>query len=450
MMEKILLGFPKSKNTVDITKRLILEFSKKSINVQISQKSSFAEIDEFLCENKDYTILVVEDHLDDNKPAKAQYFSKLRKENPELRIIYLVNDCYHKSSYLEDIYEAKAYNCLFKKDGSIENIVYISLNPRNRSEAQSYYGFASNTDEYVEDHRSLVDMPEKVYKHRNNGDVIIKEKIVYKPPRDYQKIIGIYSPYAVGKTVIASNLAKYYTKTKLEVTLVDTDYHKKDLLYHFPLDDDDFFKMTNFYKDIAMGKEIYEVDSYAIEIGSRLKLFTDHRDSQYEITFDMVNYITRSCESNLIIIDLANYLEPELVNQILALCDERIIVSDKMISTLNGLPYKLRLQKYNMRNLTLVINRDLNMKGFSKNRIEGYFRDIELSEDEKYSVEFNNIFFVPNKFELIAESMANRDVAFGKDKEFDESIMRIANSLYQTNMLQKDRGVRGLLKMFRR
>ncbi|WP_432664783.1 hypothetical protein R9X47_00835 [Wukongibacter baidiensis] len=450
-MEKILLGFPSSKNIVDIIERFTFEFNKKGVNVQITQMSSLREIEESLLCGDDYTILILEDHLDDKKQARPQYFSKLIKENPQLRIIYLISESYHKSTYLESIYESKAYNCLFKKDGSIENIVYISLNPRNRIEAKSYYGFGSNTDDYIEDHRNFVSMSEKTYKNRiKNRGVIIKEKIVYKAPKDYQKIIGIYSPYAAGKTVIASNLAKYYTKMKLEVTLIDTDYHKKDLLYHFPLDDDDYFKMSNFYKDIAMGKEIYEIDSYAIEIGSRLKLFTDHRDSQYEITFEMLNYIARSCESNLIIIDIASYLEPELVNQILSLCDERVIISDKMISTLNGLPYKLRLQKYNMKNLSLVINRDLNVKGLSKNRIVSYFRDIEFSEEEIYSFEFNNVFFIPNKFELIAESMANRDVALGKDKEFDESIMRIANSLYQTSMKSKDKGVKGLLKMLRR
>lgn len=448
-MEKILLAFSNNEDQLDIAKMFKYEFQKKGINVEISQTLSLSEIEEFLYVNKDCITLIMGELLKDGNPVKPQYFSKIKKQNPKLRIIYLIDDSYYKSSYLESIYEAKTYNCLFRSDSSIENIVYICLNPRNGTEAKSYYGFISNTDENLGVRGSLVNGSGKKHRDRSkNGNVIIREKIVYKPPRDYQKVIGIYSPYAVGKTVIASNLTKYYTKNKLEVTLIDTDYYKKDLLYYFPLDDDDFLKLSGLYNDTEMGKEIYEIDSYAIEVGSRLKLFTDHRDSQYKITIDMVNNIIRSSESNLIIIDIARQLEPELANEILALCDERIIVTDKMISTLNGLPYKLRLSKYNMKNLSLIVNRDINIKGLWKSRIEAYFRDIELTEDEKYNLEFNNVFFVPNRFELISEAMSNRDAAFGGDEEFDESIIKIGSSLYQVNMGSKERGVKGLFKIF--
>ncbi|WP_432409469.1 hypothetical protein [Wukongibacter sp. M2B1] len=449
-MEKVLLGLSNYNKLEEIIESFTYEFGRKGVEVKILHETSFKEIEDYLSDNKDCTILILEDYLEGKIPAKSQYFSRLRKKNPALRIMYLIDNSYYKSSYLEDIYEAKEYNCLFKKDGSIENIVYICLNPRSMDEAKSYYGLTDGTDEYLEVHRGLGNLSGRKYGDKNtNENVIIKEKIIYRTPKDYQKIIGVYSPYSVGKTVLASNLAKYYTKRKLEVTLIDTDYHKKDLIYHFPLDDEDFFKLSSFYNDIEMGKEICDTNLYAIEIGSRLKLFTDHRDSQYEMTFEMLNCIVRKSDSNLIIIDISRDLEPKLVNEILELCDEKIIVTDKMISTLNGLPYKLKISKQNMKNLSLVVNRDLQMKGLTKNRIESYFRNIEYCEDEKYSLEFNNVFFIPNKYELISESIANRDIAFGNDREFDESIIKIANSLYHMNIMSsKDRGLKGLLKIF--
>lgn len=450
-MEKILLAFPHSKDFDEIMKAFRAEFEKRGVQVDIAQISFWLDIEEFLMMNKDCDTLIVKEYLDGDNSINSQYLERLMHKFPKLKVTYIIGNKHYRSNYIKRIFNAEIYNCLFNKDASIENIVYICLNLRTKEEAESYYGLmdSSKASEKVQENiiKSAIGFKKRNEKKNDRvGNVRIKEKIIYRVPKDYQKIIGIYSPYSVGKTVMAVNLSKCYCNKKLEVTLIDTDHFKKDVLYYFPLDNNDFFKLNKFYNDIKMKKEIADANSYAIEIGRRLKLFTDHRDSNYEITLEMINYIVRSSASNLIIIDIASHLDTELVNEILAVCDERVIIADKMISTLNGLPYKLILNKINRRNLSLVINRDVNIKNLSNNKLKNYFKDIECSEREKFSLDFDNIFFVPNKFELIAESMANRELAYNKDGEFDESIMKIANTLYQVSMTSKEDGIKGLFR----
>jgi len=450
-MKKILLAFPHSKESDEIAEGFRAEFEKWGVHIDISRSFFLLDIEEFLRLNRDCDTLIMKEDLESNNSIGTQYLEKLRYKFPKLKIIYIIANEHYKSSYMERVFNTDIYDCLFYKDASIDNIVYICLNPRSKEEAESYYGLIDSYKAAEKTYRNMIkgttdygDNNVKGHYRRNN--VIIKEKIVYKTPKDYQKIIGIYSPYSIGKTVIASNLSKCYCDKKLEVTLIDTDCFKKDIIYYFPLDNDDYFKLAELYKDIKEKKEIGDINSYAIEMGSKLKLFTDHRDSSYEITIEMINYIVRGSDSNLIIIDIASHLEASLVNEILALCDERVIITDKMISTLNGLPYRLALDSINRRNLSLVINRDVNIKGLSNNELENYFKDIEFSEKEKLSLNFDNLFFVPNKYELIAESMASREVAYNKDSEFDESILRIANALYQMNIPSKGEGIKGLFK----
>ena len=454
-MEKILVAFSHFDKLEGIIKRIIEEFKNKGISVQISQEFFLPEIEKSINVNSDYRILILQEHLEKNKFIKVPYLEKLITINPKLNIIYIIDNHHYKSSYIGDIYKANIYNCLFKRDANIENIVYLCLNPRTEIEAKSYYGLMDDFNGVLEnDYSDTLDksMAFTTKNMRGNNEkerVIIKERIVYTHPKDYQKIIGIFSPYAAGKTVIASNLAKCYVRKNLTVTLIDTDYLKKDLLYYYPLEDGDFFKVADLYNDLNMGKEIGDVNSYAIEIGSKLKLFTDHRDSRYEMNLELISHIVRDSKSNIVIIDISSTLGEEVVNEVLSICDERLLVADKMISTLNGLPYRLSLKTYNRRNLSLIINRDVDIRGLPNRKLEKYFKDVELPEKERFSLNFEHIFFIPNRLELIAEALSSRDVAYGEDQEFDESIEVIASSLYQINNNYKGGRVRSILdKLF--
>lgn len=451
---KVLMAFRASEDINQIIESISNEFKRKAHQVQIKKECLLSKIEEILDENHDYSTLILQENLEQDNHIKIDYLNKISEKFPKLNIVYIINNRHCESNYIRDIYDAGIYNCIFDKDASIANIVYIALNPRTRNEAESYYGLATNTDETEKIYSSSLmasigEIKKNMKKDSKNKAVVVKEKVVYKTPRDYQKVIGIYSPYSVGKTVIAANLAMYYVKNKLNVTLVDTDYYKKDLLYYFDIDNSDFLKMQNLYRDIDSGKEIDNISLYEINMSKRLKIFTDHRDSIYKVTPDMVNTIVRNSDSNIVVIDISRDLENEIINEILSLCDEKIIVVDKMLSTLNGIPYKLHLKNNIMKKLKLIVNKDVNIRSLSNKEIEIHFKDIKLFGMEKYSLSFDELFFIPNKFELIAEALANREVAYGKDSEFDSSIEKIARSLYQINTTKS--GKRGLLKkMFNR
>jgi cellulose biosynthesis protein BcsQ len=449
-MIKVLLAFKASNGNEQLIKGFYNEFKKKSQLPQISRVSRLFEIEKILNEDGEYNILIIEGDVEKhNQPIQEEYLNNIRSRFPKLNIVYILNNKYHESNYIRNIYDMGIYNCLFIKDASISNIVYISLNPRAENEAESYYGLSINIDEtekiYDNSIRtSLEDIKMNITKDGGKKAIVVKERIVYRTPKDYQKIIGIYSPYSVGKTTLAVNLAMCYAKNKLNVTLVDTDYFKKDMLYYFSINSSDYLKMQRLYKDTQDQKEIDSISSYEINITKRLKLFTDHRDSIYKVTEDMINTIVRNSESNIVIIDISRCLDNELINKMLCLCDEKIIVADKMLSTLNGIPYKLPLKSHNLRKLKLVINKDINIKNLSNKEIKQYFKDIELFGVKKYSLDFDGMFFIPNRLELIAEAMANREAAYGKNIEFDNSIERIARALYRTNIGES--GKKGLLK----
>lgn len=437
-MIKVLLALKTTQEINQVINGFYNEFKRKVHFVEISKESMLPKIEKFLDENADCNILILQENLDYDCHIKVEYLCKIRTKFPGLNIVYIIDNRHYESTYIRSIFDAGIYNGLFAKDASISNIVYISQTPRTEKEAESYYGLGSEIEKtYIGPSKTLLrGINRSIKKEGNRKSVTIKEKVIYKAPKDYQKIIGIYSPYSVGKTVISANLAMCYVINKINVTLIDTDYYKKDLIYYFPIENSDFLKLQNLYKDMKSKKEIDNVDCYGININKRLKLFSDHRDAVYKVTKSMLNFIVRNSDTNIVIVDVSRDLDEELVNEILSLCDERILVVDKMLSTLNGLPYKLNIKGNNKKKLKLIVNKDVKIRSFSTREIKEHFRDIDLLGKEKYSLDFDELFFIPDRYEIIAETVANRQVAYGKDREFDESIEKIAASLYQVDNLK--------------
>jgi MinD-like ATPase involved in chromosome partitioning or flagellar assembly len=403
-----------------LTKNILTEVE----GIEIVEECSDLEVLKIILEYSDVDVVILDRYLDETENGyKIKTLIKnTRRVKKDVRFIILLGE--YEENFVSAMVNLGVFDLVVGEEITTE-INELLNNPRIEFDFSKYSNLSTSKGKKI------------------------KEKVVYKLPKDYQKIIGIYSPYATGKTVIATNLAKYYVKNRIPVTLIDTDFIKKDLLYYYPLGNKDFFKLVNLYEAIKDNKDINDIKPYTIEI-DRLKLFTDHRDSKYQISFEMVNTIVRNSDSNVIIIDISSCLNKELANEILYLCDERVIVADKMISTLNGLPYKLTLKRCNRKNLSLVINKNIEIKSLSNKEILKCFKNIELSEREKYSLDFKDIFFIPNRFKLIVEGLANREEAYGKDPEFDESIEKLAASLYQIGANFKKTGMKEILsKIFR-
>lgn len=260
------------------------------------------------------------------------------------------------------------------------------------------------------------------------------KKLITPAPRDYRKIIGVFNPcpYPVGRTTLAVNLAAAYLKQKKKVTLIDTDYEKKDLIYHFNLNEEAIKgNLLRLMDDTKKGR-VKEIEPYALYIENDLELFVDSRSSDYTVSHEMIVEIMKYTESNIIIIDISKSLEPREVESILLLCNERILVVDKMIPALSLLPP--RIGDYNphiCKLLSLVVNKDIKTRNLNVGEIEKMIRQYKKSKDPKDNFEFLHKFSIPEVTSLMAESLVDAEPAYGKVKEFDNAINKIIESHYK-------------------
>lgn len=271
--------------------------------------------------------------------------------------------------------------------------------------------------------------------------IIRIEKIVYRAPDDYKKIIGIYNPckYPVGKTVVATNLAEAYAKQGQSVTLIDTDYTKKDIVFYYDINPyKEYNKFTELFELLNKEEPIGDIDEYSIHITKNLNVFTEERNAQYKLNHNIIREIIKYSNSNLIIIDISRDLSLSDIDNLLLLCDERLLVVDKNQNSLDSLrDHFADFNNHNYKNLSLVVNKDCNVRNLKNKEIENKLVSIITNErEEDFLFSFKNIMSIPDDYILIAESMVDKDRAYGKVKGFDESINKMASSLYAINSKQ--------------
>lgn len=266
------------------------------------------------------------------------------------------------------------------------------------------------------------------------GEKLKGRKLTTPAPRDYRKIIGIFNPcpYPVGKTTLAVNLAAAYLKQKRKVSLIDTDFKKKDLIYHFNLNENSIKEnLVKLMDDTKQGR-VKEIEPYAMYIENDLELFVDSRDSEYTVSPEMIVEIMKYTESNIIIIDISKNLEPKEIESILLLCNERILVVDKMIPALSQLPPKIcDYNPHICKMLSLVVNKDVKTRNLNVIEIEKVIRKYKMSKDPEANFEFSHRFSIPEFTALMAESLVDAEPAYGKIKEFDNAINKIIESHYK-------------------
>ena len=278
-----------------------------------------------------------------------------------------------------------------------------------------------------------------------------KIEFIRELPADYKKIIGIYSPYSIGKTTLACNLASCYIMQGLKVALIDTDYNKKDVQYHFNIDFSEHLqRLRMLYMDLQQKKQIKGIEDYCIKIKG-LELYTDHRDSIYSFEYEMLEAILRNSNSNIIIVDISNNLEGNTINRIMSVCNDKLLIVDKTISNILGLPSSLKfIDSSNYKNMSLVINKDIEVKGLSDKEILDFLSDIEVFGVDTASICFKYVFKVPNKYRELIERMMKKlpTPLYGKDKDFDKAIDNIAEGLYPLNKKDKGNVLKSVKKLF--
>jgi len=274
-----------------------------------------------------------------------------------------------------------------------------------------------------------------------NRDLNKKIKFIRELPADYKKIIGIYSPYSTGKTTLACNLASCYIKKGLKVALIDTDCNKKDAQYHFDIDFSEHHQLLRkLYKDIQQKKQILCIEDYCIKIKD-LEIYTEHRDSIYNFDYEMLEAIIRNTNSNIIIVDISSNLQGDTIKKIWSACNDQLLVVDRTISNILGLPSRMKfMDPSNYKNLSLVINKDIAVRGLTDKELLDFLCDIEVFGVDSLCLQFKNVFKIPNKYRELIEQMLIKSPTplYGKDKDFDKSIDNIAEGLYQLS--SKDKG----------
>lgn len=274
-------------------------------------------------------------------------------------------------------------------------------------------------------------------------------KYIKELPADYKKIIGIYSPYAIGKTTVACNLASAYAKKGISVALIDTDSEKKDIQYHFDIESpENYQRLKRLERDIEMDKEIHRLEDYYIKRRG-IEMYTDHRDSSYSFSYSMLKAIIKNTDANVIIIDIARGLDKSAINKMLSSCNDRLLIIDKTMSNILGLPSRLKgIEASNYRNMSLVINKDVAVKGITEKEVLGFLEEVEVFGAEAFSITFKHVYKVPDKYKALVGAMLQKSPSplYGKDKEFDAAIDELGEGLYQINA----RGKRQIMAAFRR
>lgn len=112
--------------------------------------------------DKTFDIIICNETLKNkgaDKPIGAGTILSWQKNNPNIRIILLVNDVKRSGTKLKKLFDAEYYNCLYYSDldTTFDELAYLVTHGRTREEAFNYYdlssyddGSGTQTDSYTE------------------------------------------------------------------------------------------------------------------------------------------------------------------------------------------------------------------------------------------------------------------------------------------------------------
>jgi len=256
---------------------------------------------------------------------------------------------------------------------------------------------------------------------------IIKEtqiESVYQLPHDYKKTIVLLSPESTGKTTMAVNMAWYFNKRGIKTTLIDTDFAKKDIYYHFPIDTAECMSRISSTEDVT---------KLGIVVDKNLRVYTEHKDVNVELAiYDLPNLITASKRvSQVVIVDLDYNLDPEAIRNVLGIADDIIVVIDQKVTTLNRVPEELYTYRQQLKNVDLIINKFYNIRHLEKERVGDFFRGIEIYNGKTFDIKVNKIFTVADDSRAVVQGLAERTPTIEiRDNKIEKDIMEICNNYY--------------------
>ncbi|SKC86884.1 P-loop NTPase family protein [Maledivibacter halophilus] len=395
---------------------------------------------------------------------QEKLFEFLEKKHPDLIIIGYIQGDLEIKDLIEEInkicdkktrivltYEDKdkEKEKEFKKLGA--EIHYI-VKKKKEKEANEKKDFTEKNHIKPKDEKSrfklnkinILTRTKKEKEEKKDSNKEKSEKVIYTAalPMDYRKIIGVFSPYSVGKTTISASLALATSNSNIKTLLVDLDLYKKDLYYHFVIEDGvDSFKFKKLVIDVNESRDI-DLNDYVIKINRNLDILTAHRDINIDIDKGIIrSLIRKSKDYNIVIFDIGANLSIDLKNYILEECDEKLLITDKNLTSLNGIPYKLKnINRDNLAGVNLVINKNIKLRVFDDNETLEYFKNISFGNTDKFDINFSSVYKVKYAAKTILEGLLKRRAAFGcGDEEFDKDIMDIALSIYPVKEIKESK-----------
>lgn len=134
-------------------------------------------IKQFLHEHPEYTILVLQESMQDSYPYTAEELSELM-DNAHLNIVVSLSKSHKGSSYMKELYAAGILNALYEEDATVDNIFRFMLYLRTRKESRRYYDIMNNSD--AADVLNIIDN-EKITRYiMYIGDSASEEEVVNK------------------------------------------------------------------------------------------------------------------------------------------------------------------------------------------------------------------------------------------------------------------------------
>ncbi|HAN09019.1 MAG TPA: hypothetical protein DCP90_00215 [Clostridiales bacterium] len=234
---------------------------------------------------------------------------------------------------------------------------------------------------------------------------VIRETIqetVYRVPSDYKKIIVILGTEPTGKTTIAVNMAWYFSQQHIKTVLIDTDFKKKDVYFHFD---------KNFSNCLNRLPEEENVINLGIDVNSNLKIFTENKDCEVDIgQYDIMKLIVSAKNhAQVVIIDLSHDLDEDTIKNILEIADNAIVVVDQKVTTLNRVPEDLGKFRGQLHNMSIIVNRYYPLKHLEADEIKSkFFENVDLPSGKEFDYTVNKVHTVSDDAKSVLQGLANR------------------------------------------
>ena len=439
---KILLGLQKDSNTESTVSIFKEAFSERFNDISFVLATNVSELIE-MCDST-ISICIFQWNINPMKPIEISDIRRLMDNNVEMLIVPIV-DKSSDSVLLNELFKCNVYSAMFENDATIENIIALCKEPRDRVRSAEYYEIElddrsayDETNEATTVGEVKTIQAEPVKKNRVNrirpsseSDKILvevkSEEVQKSPiPSDYKKTLLVLSfePKA-GATTIAAELAEMSSKMGIHTSVIDMDPIKLDLFYHFPLKKGETGLGTFIGADspsVPKGKQI----------NNELSVVTDSfreipKVSSEKLLRSYMAILNKARKENqFIVIDMPyRSKQHELFSSILEWVDNVLLVVNQDA----GMIERTELFAPLLSNVTFdfVINRyDSDVRVYKEQRIGNLLT--------KMGMKFNRSFVVPySKF--AAQSLSNKERICQRndEREFNANIESILDYYYGGN-----------------